>query len=139
MAKIIPNQACPCHSGSAYKVCCAPYHNGKGAPNVEALMRSRYAAYALRKPDYLILTTHPDNPAYHPTPAERAAWRKDILAFCQATLFAGLRILEATETTVTFHAILLGAGDGQDISYIERSRFAQHDGRWKYHSGERVG
>ena len=54
------NTACVCESGKSYAQCCAPYHAGLPAPNAEALMRSRYAAYVLRMPDYLIATWHPD-------------------------------------------------------------------------------
>ncbi len=50
---------CPCKSSSEYKVCCEPYHNGKqSAPTAEALMRSRYSAYALQLPRYLFKTWH---------------------------------------------------------------------------------
>lgn len=56
---------CPCDSGKAYNQCCEIYHLGKPAPTAEALMRSRYCAYALvgtnaALEDYLRHTWHPD-------------------------------------------------------------------------------
>ena len=39
---------CPCCSGKIYEECCAPFHRKeKHAPTAEALMRSRYSAYAI--------------------------------------------------------------------------------------------
>ena len=59
-----PPRDCPCHSGLRYKACCAPFHDGAHeAPTPEALMRSRYAAFALGLGEYLVRTlpsTHPD-------------------------------------------------------------------------------
>ncbi|HEX2622308.1 MAG TPA: YchJ family metal-binding protein [Phototrophicaceae bacterium] len=133
MAKIDPTAPCPCGSGLIYKECCGQYHGGKFAPTPEALMRSRFSGYALNQLDYIMLTTHPDHPQYR---KDRAAWRKDLLQFTQSTVFAGLKILNAEGNTVTFHAILFQ--DGEDTSYVERSRFEQHEERWKYHSGERL-
>lgn len=125
--KISPNAPCPCHSGAKYKKCCRTYHDGNAAPTPEKLMRSRYSAYALNKADYLMLTTHPTSPHHK---ENRAAWARQIEAFSTGTRFVGLEILATTEDTVTFHAILF-EGD-KEASYIERSLFAQHDGRWKY-------
>jgi SEC-C motif-containing protein len=48
---------CPCGSGRAYDACCEPYIKGKAkAPTAEALMRSRYSAYAEHEIDYIINT-----------------------------------------------------------------------------------
>lgn len=49
---------CPCHSGLAYADCCQPLHEGQTAPDAERLMRSRYSAYALRLPAYILHTWH---------------------------------------------------------------------------------
>lgn len=50
---------CPCHSGLAYVDCCQPLHHGLIATTPEALMRSRYCAFALRLSDYLLQSWHP--------------------------------------------------------------------------------
>ncbi|MFM8535398.1 MAG: YchJ family protein [Acidimicrobiia bacterium] len=50
---------CPCASGQSYASCCKPFHDGQPAPTAECLMRSRYAAYALKFSAYLLSTWHP--------------------------------------------------------------------------------
>ena len=45
---------CPCNPEQTYAKCCKPFLEGnETAPTAEALMRSRYSAYALEKIDYL--------------------------------------------------------------------------------------
>jgi SEC-C motif domain protein len=121
---------CPCHSGKLYAECCAPYHEGENPPTPLALMRSRYSAYALSKSAYIIATTHPDH-ADSQLPI--AARKKQIKEFSRTTEFKGLEILEAEGSTVTFKAILIQKG--RDSSFIEKSEFAQVDGRWLYLRG----
>ena len=130
-AKITPDGLCRCGSGRPYPACCQPWHNGRPAPTPEALLRSRYAAYALGKAAYIMRTTHPDSPHWQ---RETAVWQRDILAFCRQTDFIGLQILVVGEDWVTFRAILR-QGE-QDASFTERSRFARHQGMWKYVAGD---
>jgi len=98
-------------------------------------MRSRYTAYCLDLPDYIIATTHPGGPHWEP---DLASWRESIRRFTDATRFEGLEVLEAREDgergEVTFRARL--TQHGADASFTERSTFVQHDGRWRYHSGK---
>ena len=45
---------CPCGSNKPFAQCCEPYLQGKAiAPTPEALMRSRYSAYAMHQFDYI--------------------------------------------------------------------------------------
>ena len=63
-----PTAGCPCGSDKTYGECCGLYHAGwhtslpstprLPAPTPEALMRSRYSAYALKLADYLLGTWH---------------------------------------------------------------------------------
>ena len=67
------SQPCPCQlnplsvneSKLSYSDCCQPYHNGINtadgtkANSAERLMRSRYSAFVLVKPEYIIQTTVP--------------------------------------------------------------------------------
>ncbi|HSX04579.1 MAG TPA: YchJ family metal-binding protein [Rhabdochlamydiaceae bacterium] len=126
---------CPCHSGKPYGECCAPYHRGKFPETALKLMRSRYSAYALGFSDYIIQTTHKENPAAAKEPNQ---WKKDILDFSKNTIFEGLEILSfidgENEAFVTFRA-LLKEGD-KDVSFTEESRFFKVGGRWLYHSGQ---
>lgn len=62
-AKTLSKQAaCPCGSGATYKECCRRYHDGELPPTAEALMRSRYSAYSKGLVQYVVDTTHPENP-----------------------------------------------------------------------------
>ncbi len=52
---------CPCGSNRPLAECCGPYLDGTAWPaEAEILMRSRYAAYALGRYDWLVQSTHPD-------------------------------------------------------------------------------
>jgi len=134
--KISPNAPCPCHRGGKYKKCCGQWHRGRKAPTPTALMRSRFSAYALGLVDYVLATTHPDGPH-----DGRYGQREQVEAFCRNTDFDGLEILDASEVEgdrgeVAFHATLRQGG--RDASFGERSVFFRVDGRWLYHSGERL-
>jgi SEC-C motif-containing protein len=129
-----PDAPCPCYSNLTYEACCRPYHLGTAPERAEALMRSRYCAYALQLPDYLIATTHPKNQQYT---KNTAAWKKNIQKFAQETQFVGLEILQATQggtdATVTFKAGLLQGL--KDASFTEKSTFEKVGGRWLYLAG----
>jgi len=126
---------CPCDSKSPYDKCCRPYHQGLPAPTALALMRSRYCAYALGLVDYIIKTTHGQNPAAQ---GDHSAWRNDLLRFCEQTDFDGLKILQFEEgksqSSVAFTAYLRQAGG--DSRFSEKSLFRKEGGQWLYLSGE---
>ena len=128
---LLTTRPCPCGSGQPYSACCRPWHKGQAAETAEQLMRSRYAAYALTLPDYLIATTHPDSPHWE---TDQATWRRGLQQFSRETKFVGLTILQATETgdtaTVTFSAAL--TQNGRDASIFEQSLFERVNGRWLY-------
>lgn len=138
-ARIAPGAPCPCFSGEPYEKCCSPAHEGKTpAPDAVALMRSRYAAYALGLVEYLIATTVPDGPQAEPDPV---AWGQELYEFGRETQFLGLEILDhgtaagGQQAWVRFHARLEQAGE--DASFTERSTFVRgDDGRWRYLDGE---
>jgi len=100
-------------------------------------MRSRFAAYALALLDYIIATTHPDGPQYQ---NDVLRWRMQLAEFSHATSFVGLEVLANEDTAsgsvVSFRAELV-QGD-RDASFAERSLFVRREGRWLYHSGERI-
>jgi len=95
-------------------------------------MRARYAAYALGNVRFIRQTQQPEHGR---TAQDAISQRRAIQAFCQSTLFLGLKILAneppgETQATVTFHATLLQ--NGQDASFTEQSLFERHQGRWFY-------
>lgn len=131
--KISVNAPCPCHSGKKYKKCCQAFHDRANPSNAMALMRSRYSAFALSLADYIMATTHMDNPDHT---NDTLKWKNDILAFCDSSSFTGLDIIEfiddENEAFVTFKAIL------GDVQFVEKSRFLKVEGKWLYESGEFV-
>jgi SEC-C motif-containing protein len=111
--------------------------DGRPAESPEALMRSRYTAYATGAVDHVMATTAPESPHRG---ADPSAWRAELRAWCAAVSFDGLEVREAhtdgDRGTVTFFA-RLRSGD-RDVSFGERSRFVRRDGRWWYVDGDRV-
>jgi len=129
------NSLCPCGSGIKYKRCCQAFHNGKLPKTALELMKSRFSGYAFLLWAYIIKTTHIENQEFtHDT----ENWKKEILGFCKDTSFDRLKILEfidgEKEAFVTFEAILFS--NGEDISFIEKSKFLKVNQIWYYHSGE---
>lgn len=137
--------ACPCKSGKSYGDCCGRYIDaGVPAPTAEALMRSRYSAFALRNVDY-VLKTHL---GFDDTPATREAVDKDL----HATEWTNLIVRNSRrggpadkEGEVTFVAAcrprVAGLGDNTSapISQLhERSQFVKKDGLWFYTEGEHL-
>ncbi|NKF22292.1 YchJ family protein [Solimonas marina] len=123
--------ACPCGSGMPYGQCCALLHDGAPAADAEALMRSRYSAYALRLAPYLVETWHPST---------RPTLTTDDLD--PQTTWLSLRIIGHRPATqgpdaaeVEFVAVSrIGGGSAQRLH--ERSRFRREAGRWYYVDGD---
>ena len=134
MSALSRNAPCPCGSGRKAKGCCAPVLDGTPAATPEALMRSRYVAYATRNVAHVMATTAPESPHLR---AEAAAWREELLQFCDAVTFERLEVraaeAEGDRGEVHFFAHLR-AGE-RDVSFGERSRFVRRDGRWFYVDG----
>jgi len=54
-----PTDPCPCGTGRSFAQCCGAALSGAHpAPTAEALMRSRYTAFALRDTAYLLASWH---------------------------------------------------------------------------------
>lgn len=94
---IATDAVCPCQLnptitqtlGSAlpYAQCCKPLHNGeRAAETAEMLMRSRYTAFVLVLPDYIVATT---------LPVQQALLDKAAIAdWAVTTDWAGLEIVQ---------------------------------------------
>ena len=137
MAKPSPNAVCPCGTTRKYKKCCGPLHRGvSAAASPEALMRSRYTAYALGLVGYVIDTTHPDHPAWS---ADRATWAEELTTWCGTTTFTGLTVHGHGEDGdagwVSFTANY--DSDGRAGTLAELSRFDRVQGRWLYRDKDR--
>lgn len=115
---MIEQQACPCGSGATYDACCGRLHRGAtqaGTP--EELMRSRYAAYAVRDGGYVWRTWHPRTRPLDVTPDPDVRW-------------TGLVVHEAVGDEVEFTASFERLGEPGRLH--ERSVFARRAGRWFY-------
>ncbi|HST82046.1 MAG TPA: YchJ family metal-binding protein [Kineosporiaceae bacterium] len=119
------SESCPCGLGQPYDQCCGRLHAGQGAAaTAEALMRSRYSAFAVRDEAYLLRTWH-----------SRTRVRR--IAFDTEQRWTGLDILGTTDGgmlhpsgTVEFRAHFNRRGVLG--SQHEVSRFIREDGRWVY-------
>lgn len=118
---------CPCGSGRPYDECCGPAHGGWPATTAEALMRSRYSAFALGDAAYLLTSWHP---ATRPTRLDLdpdVVWRRLQIV---DTVAGGTN---DEEGVVEFRASFRGADGGGLLE--ERSRFARDAGEWRYLDG----
>lgn len=119
---------CVCGSGRSFSSCCGPFLDGEAdAPTAEKLMRSRYAAYALRREEYVLRTWH-------------SSTRPPELDLNDGVRWTGLTVKraeggEADETgTVEFEARYVAGGRPRRMREV--SRFGREDGRWRYVDGD---
>ena len=71
-------EACPCGSGETYSACCSKIH--KNVQNfrkasAKQIVEARYSAYAKKNPEFLMMSTHPNNKAFNP---DLRAWKESI-------------------------------------------------------------
>lgn len=118
---------CYCGNLQSFENCCQPYIIGiKKAPTAEALMRSRYSAYATQNADYLVVTTHSSTRKNHK--------KSDILEWSKSNQWIKLEVLSSTETTVTFKAYYLDYQLKAQVHH-EHSTFMFENGSWFYVDG----
>lgn len=125
------NKLCLCGSGLDYADCCGVYHSGaKIAATAEALMRSRFAAYAMANTAYIQQTWHGSTrPTEEKLNFGGAAieWRKlEIIQVKKGTV-------GDTKGTVEFKAYYQ-QNDAENVLH-EASRFTKNNGRWFYVDG----
>lgn len=113
-----------------YAACCEPLHNGAPASSAEALMRSRYCAFALGLDDYIQRSWHPS------TRPPRSENHADEI---HKTHWLGLHIkrhdiIDASHALVEFVARY--KINGRAFVLHETSRFIRADGHWFYLDGD---
>ena len=123
-----PNTSdCLCGSGKSAESCCHAYHAGATAPTAEALMRSRYVAYALGLEPYLLETWHiSTRPAELKLNEDPPRW-------------LGLSIKRYEQQEIDLATVEFVARykiGGRAYRLHETSRFVREDGRWFYIDGE---
>lgn len=111
-----------------YGSCCAPLHRGeRPAPTAEALMRSRYSAFAVGAGEYLLRTWHPSTRPDRMDLDDGLVWtRLDVVS----TLRGGPFDAEGIVHFVANHRGAGGRGRQEEIS-----RFRREGGRWYYVDG----
>lgn len=140
---------CPCQihpvsnaisSVLAYQDCCQPYHDdvnrlgGITADTAERLMRTRYSAFVLVKPDYIVKTT---------LPAQQVLLdEKAIETWAKETDWAGLEIVQHVPQLGKRHAQVafkayFNTVDGiqahHELSaFVKVTDKAHHDARWYF-------
>lgn len=128
---------CRCCSGKEYHECCKPLHQGSDATDALGLMRSRFSAYALNLPDYIMRTTHPASSGYSDN---RFSWKRSLSHFSKESLFQKLEVLDFKENgsmaTVTFTAYI--SQQRKDATFTEKSYFEKIKGKWLYRGGQLV-
>lgn len=120
---------CPCCSGKSYEECCKPYHlEEKFAPTAEALMRSRFCAFAIPDGEYLMDTTLPEKRKYHN--------KEDLQEWGESNEWIKLEILEKPSMNkVEFKAYFIDE-EGNEQIHHELSTFKMIQNRWYYVSGK---
>jgi SEC-C motif-containing protein len=119
---------CPCGTGLSFGECCEPFLTAQvQPPTAERMMRSRYTAYALRDPGYLLATWH-------------RSTRPATVSLEASIEWLGLEILRRTrggmldaEGTVEFRATY--RSDGMRMHQHENSSFVRENKTWFYVDG----
>ena len=120
--------ACPCGSGASYAECCSPVHAGRPAETAATLMRSRFTAFALGLPEYLLESWHPDT-------------RPATLELDHGTRWRRLQLVDTVAggpddvTGIVEFRASYRSPDGAGVLH-ERSRFSRVDGSWRYVDGD---
>lgn len=123
------DRRCPCGSPLTLDKCCGRYHQGAVAPNPEALMRSRYSAFALGLSDYLQATWHPTTRPAELAPDPGTEWRGLVIVNAEPVL--------DESGQVHFRAFFYERGHGRKRWHVleEVSRFVHEHQRWWYVDG----
>ncbi|WP_062375617.1 YchJ family protein [Halomonas sp. KX33721] len=119
-------KSCPCGSDKPFDTCCQPYHQGRILPPTpEALMRSRYTAFALNQRDYLLATWHSSTrPQQLPLDSDTQWVALDIVA---------APTVQNDQGSVHFRATFRESGGWHVLEEV--SRFVREEGRWWYIDG----
>lgn len=116
---------CPCGSEKNYRDCCEPLHHGQAAPSAEALMRSRFSAFALQLESYLLSSWHP-------------LTRPTSIQLEPDTHWKRLELIQANndqqQGKVHFKAYYQEQGQWHLLE--ETSKFIFENNHWFYHSGD---
>ena len=119
---------CPCCSGKSYEDCCQSYHKKeKFPPTAEALMRSRFSAFAIPNGDYLWETTSPGKRKFHN--------KKSLQEWGEINAWTKLEIVDTPSMNKVEFKAFYKDEDGNPQVHHELSTFKTIQNRWYYVSG----
>jgi SEC-C motif domain protein len=130
---MITAKHCPCKSGLSFTDCCEAVLSGqKKAATAEALMRSRYSAYAKGDIAYLLRTWHSSTRPPAIDPDTIPDWcGLDIIRTDKGQVGDDEGIVEFKATAALSH--------GKILILHEVSHFVREAGQWLYVSGNVIG
>jgi len=151
-------ETCPCGAGGTYSSCCSKVHKEVQSfrkATVEQIVRARYSAFSRKLPEFLMMSTHPDNAAFNP---DLRAWKESIKVNMYDKFDLEKCVIveerydeplppddedtksesETKRATVKFIAEMVLQETGEKTSFMETSKFekAKNSGAWLYLSGE---
>lgn len=125
---------CPCASGMEFEACCKPYLSGEKKPvTAEALMRSRYSAFAVQQISYLKDTLLADS---------RDDFNEQAVAhWAQSATWTGMEVLDVqgggeNDDTGMVHFVARYQVRGKPQEFEEHATFQKVDGDWFYVDGD---
>ena len=131
------SSTCPCGSGQPYASCCGPLIEGDTpATDPEALMRSRYTAFARQEMSYLASTLHPSQrDDYDEVGATR--WARDSEWERLEIISIDSDATSPNRGNVEFRAHY--RMNGVRHVHHELAEFRRTDGTWYFFDGKMVG
>jgi len=139
-------EPCACGSGLAYDKCCGLLHRNPqayAAASADQVVRARYTAYSKRVVDFIIQSTHPENPRFQ---SDLKHWRDTIASDCYDSFeLTKCEILETQyegegdgETAIVrFLAHMTQRDSNERTAFIETSTFQRDptSKAWLYKDG----
>jgi SEC-C motif-containing protein len=126
--------ACVCGAGESTETHCLPIIKGeKDAESAEALMRARYAAYALGEVDF-VLKSHTPEAGKDVDRAQTEAWSK-------SSKWLGLEVLRtegggAGDDTGIVEFVARYKVKNVSLEHRERAKFEKREGKWLFADAE---
>ncbi|MEO5375719.1 MAG: YchJ family protein [Alphaproteobacteria bacterium] len=127
-------EACPCGSGHSHGECCGPIIDGEPAPTALALMRARYASFALRRVDDFAFATLAAEKRgdFDRAAVERSAAETESLGFEVRACSGG----GVDDDTGTVEYVARFRTRGRSHLHHELATFRREEGRWVYVDGQ---
>jgi SEC-C motif-containing protein len=127
---------CYCGSGNDFDACCGPILDGSAeAGTAEALMRARYSAFVVNKPDFLHESLHPDHRHDHDVNATRR--------WAEKSQWLSLQVVKTENGTADdeegdVEFIATYKEQGITHPHHEISHFTKQNGKWYFVEGKLV-